>query len=104
MAKCRYSRNDQIFMNVKMILQNILFGCSDGFDLMPKSATKIDPRPSDHVSDLESIIRNPDNMSVRSLKLPRSVNSRSKNQRSYQCRKESFREENVSSGKINKML
>ncbi|XP_011061083.1 PREDICTED: uncharacterized protein LOC105150003 [Acromyrmex echinatior] len=71
---------------------------SDGFDLMPKSATKIDPRPSDHVSDLESIIRNPDNMSVRSLKLPRSVNSRSKNQRSYQCRKESFREENVSSG------
>ncbi|KYN37820.1 hypothetical protein ALC56_08019 [Trachymyrmex septentrionalis] len=71
----------------------------DGFDLTPKSTTKIDPRPSDHVSDLERIIENPDNVSVRSLKLPRSVSSRSKNQRrSYQHREESFREENVSSG------
>ncbi|XP_018373482.1 PREDICTED: glutamic acid-rich protein-like isoform X1 [Trachymyrmex cornetzi] len=71
----------------------------DGFDLTSKSATKVDPKPSYHVSDLESIIGNPDNVSVRSLKLPRSVSSRSKNQRrSYQHREESFREENVSSG------
>ncbi|XP_018310454.1 protein IWS1 homolog A isoform X1 [Mycetomoellerius zeteki] len=66
----------------------------DELDLTPKSTTKVDPRPSDHVSDLESIIENPDNVSVRSLKLPRSVSSRSKKQR----RSYHHREENVSSG------
>jgi len=92
-----------------MILRNALFGCRDGlviaFDLPKPNATKVGPGPSNHVSDFESIIANPDNVTERSIKLSQSSDSRLKNQRGhYQHRKALFQDENVSNGKINKML
>ncbi|XP_025073485.1 restin homolog [Pogonomyrmex barbatus] len=61
------------------------------------NATKVGSKSSNYVSDVENIIAHPDNMTEYSIKLPKSVSSRLRNQRSYQHRKKSFRDENTSS-------
>lgn len=106
MTKYRYFRNDRIFFNVEIILRNALFGRRDRLVIVlnstPKSnATKVDSGSSNYVSDFESIVANPDNITMRSIKLPQSVGTSLENQRRrYQHRKASFRDENISSGKI----
>lgn len=92
-----------------MILRNALFGYRDKpvrlNPTLKSSASKVDPGLSNNVSDFESIVANPDNVTVHSIKLSQSAGSSSENQRKrYQHREASFRDENISSGKTNKTL